>query len=57
MQAFKSYGQPLNIVYSFRYLVQTLTAVGDDFPEVVINLWKFWKVWDRMLPILGREGV
>ena len=59
MIEFKEYGQPLTMVYSFKYLVQKLTEVDDNWPSVITNLWKTRKVWarlSRILQVLGREG-
>ena len=35
---FQAYGEPLENVTAFRYLVQVMTAGDDDWPAVVVNL-------------------
>ena len=40
----------------FKYMGQVLTAVDNDFPEVVGNLWKAQKIWACMAKILEQEG-
>ena len=42
------------MVSSFRYLARTLTSVGDDWPAIITNFWKAYKVWDQLSWILGR---
>ena len=44
------------MVTSFKYLERVLTAVDDDCPSVVRNIWKAKKRWERLEWILGREG-
>ena len=41
---------------SFRYLGWNLTAVDDDWPAVIKNLWKEQKMWACISRVLGREG-
>ena len=53
-RAFQAYGEPLDIVASFRYLGSLLTAGDDELPEVIGNLWKAKKSWMQMSRILGR---
>ena len=55
-KAFESYGEPLENVTTFKYLVQVLTAGDDDWIEVVGNLGKVRKIWGWLLRILSREG-
>ena len=40
----------------FRYLGRLLTAMDDDWPEVVGNIWKARVSWGRLVRVLGREG-
>ena len=35
---FSVYGRPLDVVTSFKYLGQLISAADDDWPEVVRNL-------------------
>ena len=53
---FSAYWHPLKMVPSFKYLSRVLSVVDDDWPTVVKNLAKAWKVWQRVLSILSREG-
>ena len=41
---------------SFRYLVQTLSSTGNDWPAVEQNLRRAHGKWGRLTNILGREG-
>ena len=54
-RAFSSYGRPLEIVTSFKYLGRVILA-ADDMTAVVKNLSRARKVWSRMSRILSREG-
>ena len=53
---FSAYGHPLEMVTSFTYLGQVISAADDDWPVVVKNLSRARKVWSRMSRILSREG-
>ena len=44
------------MVTFFKYLERVLTAVDDNCPSVVGNIWKAKKRWGRLEWILGREG-
>ena len=55
-RAFQAYGEPLEMVMSFKYLGRVLTAGDDDWTAVSGNLQKAKKNWVRMLRILIREG-
>ena len=55
-RASEAYGEPLENVIAFRYLVQVLTAGYDDWLAVVGNLVKARKNWGRLSWILSREG-
>ena len=33
-----------------------MTALDEDWAAVVGNIRKYWKIWYRILIILGREG-
>ena len=51
-----AYGCTLDLVPSFKYLGRIIMASDNDYPVVVINLWKAQNKWDRLTRILGREG-
>ena len=53
---FISYGCPLEMVPSFKYLGRVLLAANYDWPAVIQNLAKVRTVWRRMSRILIREG-
>ena len=55
-RAFSTYGRPLEMMTSFRYLGRLISAVDNDWAAVVRNLGKAWAVWRRMTRILSREG-
>ena len=55
-RAFKAYGKPLETVSTFKYLGRVITAGDDDWPLVVSNLVKAWKIWGRLSRILSWEG-
>ena len=55
-RAFEAYGEPLENVTVFRYLVRVLTAGDDYWLAVVSNLGKAIKSWGRLSRILSREG-
>ena len=55
-RAFQAYGEPLETVTSFKYLVWVLTAGDDNWPSVAGKLSKSRKSWMRMMRILRREG-
>ena len=44
------------LVIAFEYLVFVLTALENDWLEVMGNLCKAWKKWSRMSRILVKEG-
>ena len=44
------------MVTPFKYLGIVLLAADDDWPEVVRNIVKVQKVWQRMPRILIRDG-
>ena len=54
--ALQAYGHSLDIVLSLKYIGGVLTASDDDWLEVVYNLRKVRKKWDRMSRILCGEG-
>ena len=54
--AFEVYGKPLETLSTFKYLVRVMTAVDDNWPEVVGNLVKARKSWGTLLRVLSREG-
>ena len=51
---FSAYGRPLEMVTSFKYLGQVISAVDDDWPAAVKNLAWARKVWSRISRILSR---
>ena len=55
-RAFITYGRPLKMVTSFKYLGRVISAADDDWPEVVQNLLKARMEWHRMSRILIMEG-
>ena len=55
-RAFSTYGHPLYMVTSFKYLVQVILVMDNDWTAVVKNLDWVKKVWSRMSRILSREG-
>ena len=55
-RAFSAYGRPLDMVTSFKYLGQVISASDGDCPEVIRNLDKAQAVWQRLMRILSREG-
>ena len=55
-RAFGGYGEPLEDVTTFRYLVRVLTVGDDDWLAVVDNLGKAQKSWGRLSLILIQEG-
>ena len=52
--AFRLYGQPLNMVMSFHYLVRIFTEMDDDWPEVIGNLQKWRRICSCLSKILGK---
>ena len=55
-RAFRAYGSPLDMMTSFKYLGQVISAADYDWPAVVGNLAKAREVWRSLTQILGREG-
>ena len=56
-RAFKGYGEPIKNFSAIRYLGRVLTAGGNDWLAVVVNLGKARKSWGRLSWVLGQEGV
>ena len=54
--AFKTYGQPLETVISFRYLGRILTATNNDWLGIISNIQNILWRWARLSRILGWEG-
>ena len=52
----KTYGQPLTMVSSFRYLGRNLVATYNYWMEAIVNLQETRWAWARLSHILGREG-
>ena len=52
---FSAYNSPLEMVTSFRYLGQVISAANENWPAVVNNLSRAREVWRRMAQILSRE--
>ena len=55
-RAFSAYGRPLEIVTSFKYLGQVISAADDDWPAAEKKLAWARKVWSRTSRKLSREG-
>ena len=55
-RVFSAYGRPPEMVNSFKYLGQVISAADVNWPAVVKNLAQERKVWIRMSHILRREG-
>ena len=55
-RAFSTYGNPLEMVTSFRYLGQVILAADDDWLAMVLNLSRVRAVLKRMM-VLSREGL
>ena len=53
---FQAYRRPIETVTYFKYLGRVMTELENDCTEVVGNLWKARKIWNRPTRILGREG-
>ena len=53
---FQDYGEPLENVMAFRYIVRVMTAGDDVWPAVVGNLQKARNIWGRLSQILSQEG-
>ena len=53
---FSAYGRPLEMVNSFKYLGQVISATDDNWSVMVRNLSQAKKFWIRMSRILIREG-
>ena len=56
LTVFQAYDRPLETVSSLKYLGLPLTAIDNDWPEVIINLQKARKIWARLSRILVWEG-
>ena len=52
---FISYGRPLKMVTSFKYLVLVILVADYDWLALVKNLYLARKVWSTILRILSRE--
>ena len=56
-RSFSTYGLPLEMVTSFKYLGRVVLLLeDDDWPTVVQNIVKVRTMWWRMSRILSREG-
>ena len=55
-RSFRTYGLPLVMMISFKYLRRVISETEDNCPEVVSNLAQGKTVWRRMSHILSREG-
>ena len=53
-RAFSTYWQPMETVTEFRYLGRLLTATDNNWPAVVGNIKKAWRIWGRLDWVLGR---
>ena len=56
VRTFRTYGRPLEMGKSFRYLGWVISEAENNWPEVVRNLSRSRAVWRRMAHILSREG-
>ena len=56
MLDFQAYSRPLVKVLEFKYIGRVMTVSDDDWPEVVVNLRKSRRRWERISRILGRYG-
>ena len=56
-RSFSAYRHPLDMVTSFKYLEQVISAVDNDWMAVFRNLAKTQAVWRRLTRIFIREGV
>ena len=54
-RTFNTYGRPLEMVNSFRYLGRVISGSYDDWPAVFRNLEKARSVWRRMKGVISRE--
>ena len=54
-RSFSTYGHPLDMVTSFKYLGQVISAADDNWLAVVINLAKAQALWRRLTRIISRE--
>ena len=54
---FSAYGHPLEMVTSFKYLGQVISAMYNDWSELFRNMVKAREVWRSLSRILIREGV
>ena len=55
-RSFEAYGEPLENLMEFKYLVRVMTLGDDDWPEVGGNLCKARKSWVQLSRILSQEG-
>ena len=53
---FREYIHPLTMVKAFKYLGRILSALEDNWQEMVDNLSKAWNKWDFISRIMGKEG-
>ena len=56
-RVFQAYGEPLENVTVFRYIVMVMTAIDDVWPEVLGNFQKARNIWGRLSRILSQEGL
>ena len=56
-RSFRVNRHPLDMVTSFKYLDQVISAADDDWMAVFRNLAKMQAVWQRLTRIFIREGV
>ena len=53
---FSAYWKTLEMVTSFRYLGQEISAADENWPEVVRNLFRVRAVWKRMTQTISKEA-
>ena len=55
-QAFKAYGELVEVVLEFKYLGRILMATYKDWLAVAGNLKKARQIWGRLARVLSRGG-
>ena len=55
-RAFQAYGETLENMTAFRYMVRVMEMGDDDWPAVLVNLHKTRNSWGRLSWIFIRDG-
>ena len=55
-RAFSTYGRPLEMVTSFKYLRKAILAADNYWPAVLRNLANAQAMWRRLTRIISKEG-